>query len=522
MKRTAKELGRLGEIAFEQTCGNFPGVVVNRSLVDERGWDHLVEFPPAKFDGPIDLQPPGLNVFVQVKSTENASNKTCSLKLSNAFLFVQRPDPCFVVLFQFRQGEKAPFAAYVVHFWNDLIGRTIKRLRQSQAKGQVKINKLSFSIRFTEKDLVAVDELPELLSRTAMTFKNYATTKRKLVTSSGTGGSSTQFDIKFQTGLKDADFVDLALGLREDLPFNNFRPSSVRFGIPLPLGPNIDEGSGKLKMTVIPSAKGNMLFHRNHGSDLSIPAEIFYPSAFPFIAAENIRMRIITSFFDLVTAPKGSDESTMTLSFDVEKKLLLSELAVLLNLMVNHAGETIKMQCRVEHSVILRGTITIPQETGFAGLDDWQRACEFLISIEKQVLLYRWPKGFRLSIEEISNSSSMIIRHLAFTNREDILIIPQDQDEIGNADRYVTISATFGKLGDQWLVSLVKHSAGLVSDERGKGLKLTEPVLLSCYPFPAKSKKDAYKAVKDELLERSKAIEQDENMPCVIFGPLFD
>ena len=66
----------------------------------------------------------------------------------------------------------------------------------------------------------------------------------------------------------------------------------------------------------------------------------------------------------------------------------------------------------------------------------------------------------------------------------------------------------------------MKHSANLEISERGKGLKLAEPILLSCYPFLAATKEDAFDVVQDELHRRAEAIEQDELEDCVIIGPV--
>lgn len=158
---------------------------------------------------------------------------------------------------------------------------------------------------------------------------------------SGVEGRVFRGEFKFPAGLTEVDFVDLAVGLREDIPVKNFSAFSHRFGNSLPLGPNLDEGSGKLSMTVTPSAEGNMLFLRNHGNDLSVPVEIFCPSAFPFIAAKHIKMRD-KSFFEPILTPSGSNKSMISFSLDLEQKMSISKLSTILNLAANHAGDTVQ------------------------------------------------------------------------------------------------------------------------------------------------------------------------------------
>ena len=74
-------LGKLGEEELSRWCTS-SGLVANRSLEeDTMGWDHLVEFPYTKSDGPQDKQKKLIECKIQVKSTQR-TDKGVNIKLS--------------------------------------------------------------------------------------------------------------------------------------------------------------------------------------------------------------------------------------------------------------------------------------------------------------------------------------------------------------------------------------------------------------------------------------------------------
>lgn len=97
----------------------------------ESGWDRLVEFPEKVFAGPADTHPPRSVAYVQVKSVHKRSPPTCRVKLSNALRAAQSPQPWFVVLVT-APTPKYPPRIYAVHFWEELIRRTLESVRRAE------------------------------------------------------------------------------------------------------------------------------------------------------------------------------------------------------------------------------------------------------------------------------------------------------------------------------------------------------------------------------------------------------
>ncbi|MGB3464989.1 MAG: hypothetical protein WBA74_06960, partial [Cyclobacteriaceae bacterium] len=97
--------GQHGENLFAARCtapNAQADAVINPSLNDEHGWDHVVEIElPQAVARPADLRTPVLACYAQIKTTRGTKPKT-TVKLSNALKAARSPAPSFVFLFHYR------------------------------------------------------------------------------------------------------------------------------------------------------------------------------------------------------------------------------------------------------------------------------------------------------------------------------------------------------------------------------------------------------------------------------------
>jgi hypothetical protein len=136
-----RKLGRSGETRFANLVADYElGATCNDSHEDEHGWDHVVEFDSHPSPGvPADLQTSIPAVFVQTKTRASFTSLKVTVKLSNALAFTRSNNPCFVVLVSAPPSEPPRFHA--VHWWDELIARTLKRARELHREG---VNESSF------------------------------------------------------------------------------------------------------------------------------------------------------------------------------------------------------------------------------------------------------------------------------------------------------------------------------------------------------------------------------------------
>lgn len=200
---------KYAERAFESLCA-CAGATCNRSLEDEYGWDHLVEFPAEAVAGlPPDLQPAHVAAFVQVKST-TGKKAQCVLKLSNALRFAKSTSPCFLVLMVV--GERPELTRiYAVHFWEQLIARTLKRARECDRDAKDKLHRLTLTVSFGSTDEHGEDVVRWIRKTIAAVGPDYAAEKTKIIKSVGSEEWIGQVEIGPLESI--TELVDHQLGL---------------------------------------------------------------------------------------------------------------------------------------------------------------------------------------------------------------------------------------------------------------------------------------------------------------------
>jgi hypothetical protein len=225
--------GRSAEKAFSKLCSD-KGVTCNDSHEDDHGWDHIVEFPSVPQIGvSADMQRATPVVFVQTKSHSTKGLKV-TMKLSNAVKLARSPSPAFVILLNLNEsGGSGEQLWYAVHFWDVLIGRTLKRAREASRDGiaEDSFHKYSFSFTMTLADVQTDDTLlPWIESMMQSVGVDYAAAKKAFHPHPEIVGN-----IKIGPLVSIEELVDHQLGLTQNIPFTSITLNQRRFGIDIPL-----------------------------------------------------------------------------------------------------------------------------------------------------------------------------------------------------------------------------------------------------------------------------------------------
>ncbi len=296
-----RDLGELGETEFRRLC-NAIGLTVHKSEMDRTGWDFLVEFP-CKHEShlPQDLASPPLECKIQVKSTDKRSKRE-SIKLSNLNRLVKAQMPAFFCFIEF-DGEDRAKAGYLVHVGQEIIERTLKRIREleNQGKGNY-LNKSKISIAY--KNAVKLEPLTGKSLKDAIErnvpngMEEYIKSKNEILKTVGFEDGKLQITFTVASDDPIGDLLDVSLGLRQEI---NIQQSSIyhkRFGI-LSNNPNTVEG-GVISISCKPVEAKLKFREHKFSPEISFAAKLHIPPLNRFIPRERIKFRVESRFFELI------------------------------------------------------------------------------------------------------------------------------------------------------------------------------------------------------------------------------
>lgn len=329
-----RNLGAMGEDTFSFLC-NSVGLVANGSKIDKTGWDFFVEFPGSSNRKILaDMEPTPIECRVQVKSTDNKDRKV-QINLKNMNRLVKAQMPSFICLIEFHKKNK-PQALYLTHIDQNLIEKTLKRLRKLSEKNITNFNKRKITISFSEKDKIedvsgealrkAIEKhIPEGLS-------SYVKEKDKIITSAGfeSGWAQINFDVIDENPVEK--MVDLTLGLVDEVKVSNFIGRHSRFNI-LSQKPFFEHKSGKIKLPDLkPDRSCSIKFKESkYGPGYSFKAKLYSSPFNKFVPEEYIKIRVEWSLFNLVFKPY-TGECNFKYSFtDDAKETTIKDLFHFLN-----------------------------------------------------------------------------------------------------------------------------------------------------------------------------------------------
>lgn len=517
-KRLKRNIGRLGEGFFEQLCDDTPGVARNRSFVDERGWDFLVEFPMEPYSlVPLDMQSPPFSAFVQVKSTETSS-LSCRLKLSNALRFMLRPEPCFLVLFAYDPGGRAPKKAYLRHFWSPLIEQAVAAVRKAQDQGHTHLHTIRMSVTFDKSHEIPVDELVGQIKEHITGIKGgYAREKSNLAYFSGHDEGLGPCGLEFDENVTDDDLVDLALGLRSSVPLKRMAPHSKRFGVTLPLH-SFEFGPGELSLEVKPAAIATLVLSVPDADDIALAVEVFTPSAIPWVPREKIRYRIRNAFIDLIFSPQTMETGGISIDLPPDRALALQDLEGFCKLLTSWRGRKVATQIWVQDRMLMWGTIQVPDASDEEKVYGWSPHLRFLRHFIREAP--RFASNVQLCQKELLDGSEGVLNFLSCvydTNFEANGVIENFPAE---DTQYRILYPAVAQLG-QFLFCCLVSRMGCALKQNGRiTLSMTKPSHLASYILRIDDAKDAQAQLLSDLKHRSESF-TDEVPLIILADPTF-
>ncbi len=300
---TLRDVGRMGEHQFELWCGAV-GIVANKSKTDMTGWDYLVEFPVEHTsERPVDLTPSPLECRVQVKSSDR-TRKRVSISLRNAERLAKTSMPTFICALEF-DGMESPQRAYLIHIGEELIRRTLKRLRALGATPRTHVRYPSLSLSYGDSQRLRTatgESLKEAIrAHVPDGSERYQQWKRNLLATLGYEDGPGYITVQIAGNDPLGDLSDLSLGLRESMQVESVAEYDSRFGIDCLIrqcgeGATLSLGPATLAGSVRFRARKSLPW-------TEFSAKIHNPSMNRVVPCERIRFRLETEFFEILLEP---------------------------------------------------------------------------------------------------------------------------------------------------------------------------------------------------------------------------
>jgi len=189
--------------------------------MDRTGWDFLIEFPFEYSNHlPKDLLPAPLECKIQVKSTKKQRRRE-SITLSNLIRLVKAQMPAFFCFIEFDEKNRAK-AFYLVHVGEEIIGSTLKRIRELESRGlQSRLNKHTLDISYNEAEKLnnmTGEELKHAIRRAVPNGpEQYIENKNQLLKTIGfeDGGYELKVTIVGKDPIKD--ILEIGLGIKDKI-----------------------------------------------------------------------------------------------------------------------------------------------------------------------------------------------------------------------------------------------------------------------------------------------------------------
>lgn len=329
----SRDLGDLGELVLQTWCANI-GITANKPTKDKYGWDFYLEFPLQ-----IDITTECVHKVpteckVQVKATDK-SHRKLAIELSNLHRLVTSPHPVFYLFLEF-DGHSAPKKAFLLHLDKEIIEKVLKRVYTSEQSIKKKpLNKQTMTLKYGPKN-----ELKELtgeffrdaiLKYIGKNFQEYIKNKSVILENAGFESEGVEINFKVSQEIL-SDFVDVAIGLKNEIEVRDLSFFSKRFGLKKSL-PHLSNQTAILSMQPVNDEKGFILLQRDSFSPgLKLNAVLHLPPAGLGLANGILKIRVECDYFDLVFS---SDLKNNRFLMDLSKlgKVDVSELKNLLELL---------------------------------------------------------------------------------------------------------------------------------------------------------------------------------------------
>lgn len=284
---------------------------------DRSGWDFLVEFP-ARSDtsssaGPLDKRPAERKAFLQVKSTNDPDKRSWSIKLSNWDKLIRSQAPTFFLILHFN-GRDAPEEAFLVPVWEEQIRKVQKRLRELSAEGAEDLHRKKLNLTWDEENRLSEPSGQALINRMRKhigeDLHEYLKKRQELIDTVGYEEAAQQLLVRVKVPEEYRDsvsemWVDLALGLLEELKLAGGEVQDVRFGIPSPEPEAELAEGGVLRPSQLAEKQMDLTLRTDEtGKEVHVPGTVISPAGVTkLLTSENLKFRFTTPLLDLVFHP---------------------------------------------------------------------------------------------------------------------------------------------------------------------------------------------------------------------------
>lgn len=368
------DIGDIGEdeVSHWATSGGF---VVNPSIRDRFGWDHILEMEqksPAHSDDPLGLPTTTFACRIQIKSTWSES-KSVRIKLSNLKRAIQEPLPWFVLVLRYKRDTKTLLEVFVIHIAKEQVETISKTIFSLSATDKTRLHKKTLSLKFSGANKLATpfdsSMHSVLASVTPAGLHAYALAKNDWYSNAGLADPNATL-LRFSVGpsLKDELFEKMALtavGISDGLEVENMQFFKERFGKELPV-PNAREFlKGKLKVSPADS-EGDcaiVILGADGSRTLTAPVLFRYSgSVFPMLPKKHWIMRLQRAQVDF-TLRIEAGEGLFTFFSDDETQFSINDWRTSANLIscfLSNQGKSISLAIERFGSIRICKEIAIP------------------------------------------------------------------------------------------------------------------------------------------------------------------
>jgi hypothetical protein len=326
------QLGVIGESFFKHWCSK-AGLVTNKANEDQTGWDYFVEFPIETDESkPLDMHPTPVECKIQVKSVKATSHrkKKIDITVSNLNRLIRTQMPVFICIIEYDENHQEQ-TAYLIHIWEDIIGRTLKRIRKSHINGTSdKLNTKTITIDYEKCEQINVTDGNSLRHAIKSFIPNgvehYLKKKNEFLNKLGfeNGGMKINFNIIGEDNFKD--FIDMGLGFNKKVKVDKIVGFDLRFGI-LSKNTSFDIEAAEMHFPeIMPNSLAIVKFKESKFSPgVSFETPLYISNLNMVVPNEYRKIRFKGIFFDIVITPFNNDIKC-DFSLDFEKRFELKQL----------------------------------------------------------------------------------------------------------------------------------------------------------------------------------------------------
>ncbi|MDN5060005.1 hypothetical protein [Aliarcobacter butzleri] len=273
----SENLGDLGEDSFKAMCSK-AGLNLTKPSKDENGWDAYIEFPwPKENHISLDKQEAPVRCKIQVKATHTMAQHKLSIKLSAMHKLAVEYMPTFVCFMHFKKSSSSisPKEMYLVHLDQEIIGKILKRVRQSEINKKP-LNHQTIDISYSEyhklKKATGPNLKEEILKYINGSNEKYIQDKQKMLKSLGYDEAPYEMKLKI-SAQKREDLIQNYLINQEGMDVKITSIMEKRFNIPLP-AKDVLPSLGTVKMYMKQPEQKFKLHIRKHKFEKAIILDV--------------------------------------------------------------------------------------------------------------------------------------------------------------------------------------------------------------------------------------------------------